>query len=400
MSRSIPALANPEVLRWARQASGFPSVAAARKIGVPDDRVDEWEAGTAGPSIAQLRNAARVYKRSLAVFFLSAPPDGFDTLRDFRRLQGSESGEWSPALHAEFARAHFQRDNAIEIAELDEIDPPGEWSIERVQANDSALASVARDVILAESHLELPGQVPDKYAHLNTWISGLEESGILVLATQGGRVEMSEMRAFSLYFEVLPVIVVNGSDSPRGRLFSVVHEYAHLLLHTEGLCDLVSDHRAVDENQQLEARCNAIAAEMLMPSDLIQANGVVSAHPHGTAWEYESLREAANQFGVSAEALLRRLSTLGLVTVAEYDQARQVFIDAYASEINRVKEQRQSGGNPHRNKVRDFGKSYVRLVVDAHERRLIDSMRAADFLETKVEYISKLAAEASIRGRE
>lgn len=38
------------------------------------------------PTIAQLRKAAEVYKRSLAVFFLSEPPEGFDTLRDFRRL--------------------------------------------------------------------------------------------------------------------------------------------------------------------------------------------------------------------------------------------------------------------------------------------------------------------------
>ena len=43
------------------------------------------------------------------------------------------------------------------------------------------------------------------------------------------------MRAFSLYFEDVPVIVLNGADWVRGRLFSLIHEYAHLLLHTSGL---------------------------------------------------------------------------------------------------------------------------------------------------------------------
>lgn len=55
------------------------------------------------------------------------------------------------------------------------------------------------------------------------------------MATSGVGVSISEMRAFSLYYDVLPVIMVNGSDTPRGRLFFLLHQYAHLLLHTGGL---------------------------------------------------------------------------------------------------------------------------------------------------------------------
>jgi transcriptional regulator with XRE-family HTH domain len=73
------------VLRWARESIGLVPVAAARKIGVPDGRVAEWEAGTAMPTIAQLRKAADVYKRPLGVFFLPETLVDFDTMRDFRR---------------------------------------------------------------------------------------------------------------------------------------------------------------------------------------------------------------------------------------------------------------------------------------------------------------------------
>jgi len=38
----------------------------------------------------------------------------------------------------------------------------------------------------------------------------------------------------------VPVIVVNGSDAARGQLFTLLREYAHLLLHA-GLCDTVTD---------------------------------------------------------------------------------------------------------------------------------------------------------------
>jgi hypothetical protein len=50
--------------------------------------------------------AAEVYKRSLAMLFLPAPPEGFSTLCDFRRLDGTDAGKWSPDLHEEFRRTH------------------------------------------------------------------------------------------------------------------------------------------------------------------------------------------------------------------------------------------------------------------------------------------------------
>jgi transcriptional regulator with XRE-family HTH domain len=95
VAASIPALVEPSVLRWARESIDLTPVAASRKIGVPDDRVEAWERGAEVPTIAQLRKAAEVYKRSLAVFFLPAPPAGFDTLRDFRRHEGAVAGPWS-----------------------------------------------------------------------------------------------------------------------------------------------------------------------------------------------------------------------------------------------------------------------------------------------------------------
>ena len=88
VARTLTALVEPAVLRWARESIGLTPLAAARKIGLSDETlVEQWEAGSAAPSIPQLREAARVYKRPLAVFFLSLPPDGnFDVMHDFRRF--------------------------------------------------------------------------------------------------------------------------------------------------------------------------------------------------------------------------------------------------------------------------------------------------------------------------
>jgi Zn-dependent peptidase ImmA (M78 family) len=216
---------------------------------------------------------------------------------------------------------------------------------------------------------------------------------VLVLASAGGRVPTTEMRAFSLYFDILPVIMVNGGDSARGRLFSLLHEYVHLLLHTGGLCDTVTDTRATTPDRQLEARCNAIAAAMLMPRDAVLRNDEVAARKDAPqSWTYPALRDAAAPFGVSAEAFARRLLALGRIDQAFYQARRAEFLAAYDQEES----QAGSGGNWYRNTARDLGKGFVRRIADAHRRRVIDSYTAASFLNVKVDQIARLAEMAAL----
>ncbi|MEI2732109.1 MAG: XRE family transcriptional regulator [Dermatophilaceae bacterium] len=386
---SIPALVDPAMLVWARTTANLEPKAAARKIGLPDDRVEEWEQGSIRPTVAQLRKAAAVYRRSLAVFFLPEPPTGFETLRDFRRVAASSVGVWSTALHAEYRRAHVQRDALLDIAELDEESPSTAWRSPRGFSDDAALAAWAAGMLHQQAVARRPPPSADAYAHLNYWTNAMEESGILVMTTSGGDVQVGEMRAFSLYFDELPVVMLNGTDSPRGRLFSLVHEFVHLLLHTEGLCDTTTDTVLRSPDRRLEARCNAAAAEILMPAPEVLSSSVVAEHAPGTCWSLTELLEGAKPHGVSVEAFLRRLVTLGLATLAEY----RLFRDSQsAAVITRG----SSGGNFYYTKARDLGKGYVRRVADAHRRTLIDSVTAATYLDVKVEQIPRLAEVAQV----
>lgn len=394
MPRSIPTSVQPSVLRWARESVNLTPLAAARKMHLADDRVEQWESGARLPTVAQLRTAADVYKRPLAVFFLSEPPRDFDAMRDFRRHAGADSGEWSPELHGEYRRALAQRGSALELAELDEMLPPTAWRLEPVAGTDEEIAAAARALLLTQSPLPLPQAGGTKFEHLNAWTASLEEAGILVMATSGGRVATTEMRAFSLYHDVLPVVMVNGSDAPRGRLYSLLHEYAHLILHTGGLCDTVTDTRATDPDRQLEARCNAIAAAILMPRQLVLGSAEVARRrTMPESWTYSSLRDAASPFGVSAEAFARRLLTLGRITPAFYQERREEFLAVYATEEERAT---PSGGNWYRTAARDLGKGFVRRIADARQRRVIDSYMAASFLNVKVDQLDRLTEMAAL----
>jgi transcriptional regulator with XRE-family HTH domain len=82
MSRSIPAIIQPELLVWARERSGLELDAAATRTGIEVATLREWERGEGRPSIFQLRKLGEAYKRPIAVFFLAEPPRGFRTQRN------------------------------------------------------------------------------------------------------------------------------------------------------------------------------------------------------------------------------------------------------------------------------------------------------------------------------
>ncbi len=69
MARSIEALVKPELLIWGRETAGLSWEVAAQKIGVGMERLVKWECGTERPTVAKLRDDARVYKRPTAAFY-------------------------------------------------------------------------------------------------------------------------------------------------------------------------------------------------------------------------------------------------------------------------------------------------------------------------------------------
>lgn len=389
---AISALVEPTVLRCARETQGHSLLAAARKIGIDEERLALCEAGDERLTVDELRRAAKAYRRSLAVFFLEAPPEGIDTLRDFRRVADSQSGEWSPELHAEFRRAHQQRDWLLELLDAEDVPVPTGWKLppaEVARLDDAALAARIR------AHLEVLAGAPcpattDRYAHASYWMSALEDAGVLILHTSGGAVRTREMRAMSMHFDQIPVIVLNGADAVRARTFSVVHEFVHLLLAADGLCDMVTASRTSDPNTALEAQCNAIAADVLMPAAAVRAATASLRERPVEQWTYERIAAAAVRFGTSAEALLLRLVGLGLAQRTLYEQRREEFQRAYVDQERAA----TTGGDFYRTKARDVGKGYIRRVAGAHRRRVIDSFTAATYLDVKVGQIPRLAEAA------
>jgi len=386
MARTPPANLRPELLVWARESIGYSRVEASAKLRQPLEKLLAWESGEARPTIAQLRKMAGIYKRPLAVFYLSEPPRAFQAMRDFRRLPEGEERSYSPELRLAIRTAKARRDVALELLREAGEDP----TVPTVRA-----AATRRATDLAEAARELLGvslkeqrQWRDKYRALREWTTALERIGVLVFQTSG--VDLTEMRGFSITEAPLAVIVANGKDSPRGRVFTLMHELAHVLLNEGGVCDLRDGPGGQRSRQpRTEVFCNQVAAEVLVPTLALLADVEGMPDRRGDPWPEDDLVRLAREYSVSREVILRRLLTLGFTTERFYRDKRAEYLKAYA-------EQPKPKGRPsyHRIRVRDLGRAYLGIVLDAYHREAINSADLSEYLGVKLKHVHRLELEA------
>jgi Zn-dependent peptidase ImmA (M78 family)/transcriptional regulator with XRE-family HTH domain len=380
MAKQIKALVKPAMLRWARESLNFPINDAAKKIGVKPSKLTAWESGDSIPTIVQLRRMAALYKRPLAVFFLSQPPRDFDALKDFRRLPDPTRAVPSPELNLEIRRAHVRRETALELASALGIDFPRLRAVRSNLHDSDHLAQEARQIL--DISLQQQCAWHDRYETLHGWIAALERVGVLVFQT--GAVNLDEMRGFSISVEPFPVIVVNAKDSPRGRVFTLIHEFAHVLTNRGGLCDLHTTTRPHDQEEDTEIFCNQVAGTFLLPAQEFIADPLVARKTARAPWDDSEIRNLAEKYSVSQEVVLRRLLTLGRITQSFYRQKREELLEAYKQELRRG----QGGFAPyHVVKIRDLGRAFIRLVLEAYHTEAINSSDVAEMLGVKLKHL-------------
>ena len=380
------ATVTPSVLKWARESAGLALDVAAKRIGVEPARLSAAEDGSGLLTFPQLRKAASVFKRPLAVFFLNAPPSTESPVADFRRVPEALGAPTSPELRLEVRRLNRKREIAAWLGDADAID----WSYIGEIAIDAAPAP---ELVAARlRHLFGYGdlvrrQWRDDYQAFKWWRTAIENQGTLVFLSR--RIAIDEMRGFSIARKPFPVIALNRGDQPRPRIFTLLHEFTHLLLGESAMCDISEDGGLDAHRRRIEIYCNAVAGETLVPRNELFAMDVVRQHPRNAVWSDVELKEIASAFSVSVEAVLRRLLTLDVATLDEYRAYRARW--AHEREAERAATEPQNWGEKqHEIAMRTQGLPFVRLVLEAMHRDAVTASDVSDFLDMKLDYLNDL----------
>jgi Zn-dependent peptidase ImmA (M78 family) len=377
----------PSVLKWARTSSGLSPDDAAKKIGVHTWKLLGWEAGTEKPTFTQLRKAGAVYKRPIAAFYLKEEPKGFSAMRDFRRQSGTGARIVSPSLTQEIRKAHDRRDWALELfAQLD--DRPKEVN-NRLRLTDDV--EVAATQIRSFLGITMDTQSQWKSQTFNQWRLRIERAGILTFEMTTVAVE--EARGFSIGLKPLPVAVANIKDSPKARVFTLLHEVAHILMDSGGICNL--DDRGHDDVARSETFCNRVAGAAIFPREAVLQSDTVRRHSRGRPeWTDLELQALSNQFGGSRESALIRLASLGLTSQAFCEARRERFhLEYKQAEVERKAQQDKGFVPPHQLALLSAGPMFVGLVVENFNRERITTSDFSDYLQIRAKHIAEVQQE-------
>jgi Zn-dependent peptidase ImmA (M78 family) len=375
MPKSVKALINPTMLTWAREQAGYSLADAAHKLGIDEARLEGLEGDLETPTFAKLLDMADLYKRPVSLFYLKKPPKGWQPIQDFRRLPGADVG-FSPQLTYTIRQARERREVALAIKnELNE--PVREFPLRATLAsNVESLGARIREF------LEVTEATQQRFAKkaFEGWRTAIEAKDILVFVVP--RLKIKEMRGTALAETTLPVILVNGKDRGNGRVFTLLHEFCHLALRQSGVSNAGSDRNDAP-NPAVEKFCNAVAAAALMPSDWLLREHLVASKGSTKTWDDDELDALARRFGVSPEAVLRRLLTLGRTTQTFYDSKRAAFQKFY-DDLEEKKEKSSGGPEYHLAVLGQLGRTFTQLVFQGYHDRYFTLRDVAGLLNMKV----------------
>jgi Zn-dependent peptidase ImmA (M78 family)/DNA-binding XRE family transcriptional regulator len=346
------------VLIWARKFRALSPDEAADAIGIARQELDDFESEKRKPTLTKFEKMAAVYKLPLATLFRRTPPPEPPKLSDFRTFEGEPpraSFEFLVALSnvrslQATLRILRSEDENFHRAVLREYtfdrDP-----FEQGEAERQAIG------ITIQNQLDWGS---DGFRHWRAVIEGL---GIAVYLQ---KFDLADCRGCAILDDGgVPAILINkAEESDNARTYTLIHEYAHLLVRRPGISDL-------NRRNPIEAWCNRFAAAFLMP--LVALRRVLPFWPDGPQdWHDGIIREAARQLKVSAQALAIRLEELNkapagmnkrfIVTMKPTKPGQVSYVTRHLSEI---------------------GGRYTASVIGALDREVIDAVHASQALALK-----------------
>ncbi|TBU94004.1 XRE family transcriptional regulator [Phytopseudomonas dryadis] len=320
---SQAAFVTPSLLTWSRERADLSTDQVARKLPVKPERVAQWEAGETRPTFLQAQKWANLTHIPFGFLFLPQPPVEHLPLPDLRTVGGRVPQRPSLELLDTVKDALRKQDWYLEYLHNQERQPlpfVGRFS------NRSRVENVVDDIRHTlgvdpeTSRLDY-----DQYSR--ALINAAEAAGILVmrsgiaLGNTHRKLDVSEFRGFAISNALAPVVFVNSADAPTARLFTLLHELAHIWIGSSG----VSDGNTASGREE-ERFCNAVAGEFLAPQALFRA-----AWNTDIGWE-NNLAPLSARFHISKLAIGRRALDLGYITQDQYGAYYRKVLKAFQDE--------------------------------------------------------------------
>jgi len=323
-----------------------------------------WKSGTKKPTFNQVEAFSKAINVPLGYFFLKTPPaedlpllacrtidsialrnpsrNLIDTIHDMENVQ-----EWmrNYLIAADEARLDFvgsQKNNRVpqEIAERmrQDLDLETDWFRQSTDAWDSF------------KRIRMHAQALGILVMMN---------GIVRNNTHR-KLDIEECRAFTLIDSYAPLIFINTNDSQNGKLFSLMHEMAHVWLGKDNFFnDRYGVAPVVDDTEIL---CNAIAAELLAPHYIFLQK-----------WEEqpdsdyeEKIASLATYFRCGRTVIARKALNGNYISIQQYTKAAQDAVHHF-EQLQQKRKEEEEGGNYYTTMATRIDRRFLNAIANSIE---------------------------------
>jgi Zn-dependent peptidase ImmA (M78 family) len=378
LNTALKASINPDVLKWAREAIGVSCSDVVKKINkksITETNLTNLENGNDFPTIDVAKILAKTYGIKFITLYLPYIPKKIKPLKDFRGVSTPNN---------------FSR-NFVFL--MREIQGKQEWLREYLLSQKRESLTFVGSLAISDSIDEVVSTLnkillSDIEMHskaensLKTLIKKIESLGVFISIGNSfnghyrSSVQPSEVRGFAIADKIAPFIFINYKDTKNAQLFTLIHEFCHLLLGETGISDISSDNQ-----NPIESFCNKATAEFLMPTDKF----IKVWHNNTQVSLDDKIKILSAEFPTSQLSIVIKIFSLKLINKNTFNNTYKDYKNKLMDPINvgATKQKNRFYVSPYLKSLHINGKPFIEIVFEAYSNSAIMIKNACSLLGVK-----------------
>ncbi|NLJ49569.1 MAG: ImmA/IrrE family metallo-endopeptidase, partial [Candidatus Atribacteria bacterium] len=232
------------------------------------------------------------------------------------------------------------------------------------------------------------------------WRKALDSIGIMSFQTSDSKIKLDEMRGFSNSQMPLPITVINKNDFPAARIFSLMHELAHILLRKEGICEFENVDVLAEEEREIEKFCNHVAGAVLVPEYHLLSQPIIGKLSKKNMVDDLEILNLSRLYKASREVVLRRLLHFGLISSDYYSDKKEIYDKEAKKKATEEAHRAAKGGNRfivpiYLKNMYSNGRGYTDLILKSYYQEKITLSDVSGYLGIKLKHLPKIEAAMS-----
>lgn len=338
---------SPELLTWAVERVGQ----NVEEYALQNENFKEWLAEKKQPTFNQIRDFANQFYLPLGYMFLEKPPKEPPSIVFFRKkIDAKQNINVNDTIDILKYRQEWLSEY-LKVNEFQKLDFVGKFKNYSFN-NIMNICKYTRQILGLKDNWAF--EFSNVREALNKLVSILEDIGIIVIFNgvvennSHRKIEVEACRGFALVNDYAPFIFINAKDSEVAQIFTLVHEFAHILIgYTAGISNIDITDKEISKEERL---CNKIASNFLLPESLFL-----------DMWnKNNNIDILSKRFKVSRFVIGIRAVELNLMSFEEYKNKKRLWTK---EDYNDTK--KNSGGNYYAMAIRRTSRTFLIHLYNA-----------------------------------